>query len=336
MTKKLGSLDQGAQNAVKTCMGVSSQDKVLIVTDKSQESVGRSLRKASASIVGDANVKIFVLEDLTARPMSKLPELIEHEVPWASVTFWAASSLQGELTARAPFIRLATKFARHGHMPNITPMLMEQGMCADYDKVFTLTHKVYEIVKKASRIEVKNDLGANVVGEFDKSWRWVPSDGRYHEKGKWGNLPEGETFTAPRLVNGHFVTNLLGDWFSEKYGNFKDPLSFDVRDSRIDFSTVKCDNQILKEEITKYLSTDENSSRASELALPTNPLLISLPTVGNLLQDEKARPHIAFGDPYSHETGAPWSSKTHVDLLLEHCDIIVDGRPIMKEGNYII
>jgi aminopeptidase len=333
---RLGSIEQGSFNAVKSCMGVSPEDRVLIVTDRKELVVGTALQDAASRIAGDENVKLFVLEDFSARPLTRLPEKIEENIPWATVTFWAAMSLPGELVARGPFIRKATQNARHGHMPNITLKLMEQGMCADYDEVFALTHRIYDVVKKASEIRITNNLGAKITAEFDKSWRWIPSDGRYHGKGKWGNLPEGETFTAPKNVNGHFVTNLLGDWFSEKYGNFKDPLSFDAVDSRVDFSTLRCENETLKDEITKYLKTDENSDRASEFALPTNPLLISMPTVGNLLQDEKARPHIAFGDPYQHETCAPWSSKTHVDLLLEHCDVLADGVQIMANGNYIL
>ena len=71
----------------------------------------------------------------------------------------------------------------------------------------------------------------------------------------------------------------------------------------INVGSINCANEVLRNELTQYLSTDSNSSRASEFALPTNPLLMSLPTIGNLLQDEKARVHIAFGDPYRDETG---------------------------------
>ena len=60
-----------------------------------------------------------------------------------------------------------------------------------------------------------------------------------------------------------------------------------------------------------------------------------MPTIGNLLQDEKARVHIAFGDPYQDDTGAPWRCPTHIDMLLEECDLAVDGRTIMKKGNYV-
>jgi hypothetical protein len=42
--------------------------------------------------------------------------------------------------------------------------------------------------------------------------------GLYHMPGQWGNLPEGETCTTPANVEGIFQAELLGDYFTEKYG----------------------------------------------------------------------------------------------------------------------
>lgn len=332
----MGTLREGARNAVETCMGLKEGEHVLIVTDRPTLKVGDALRKESERITPRANVKLFVLEDLASRPLAVLPEEVSESIPWAQVTFWAAQSRPGELGARGRFIDEAKRNARHGHMPGITESLMTQGMCADYDEVYELTHKIQAMATKAKEITVSNRFGVKLTAEFKESLRWVPSDGRYHEKGKWGNLPEGETFTAPYKVNGRLVTNLLGDWFTERYGNFKDTLSFSVEDSFIKLESVDCGNADLKRDFTKYLTTDANSRRAGEFALPTNPLLISRPTVGNLLQDEKARVHIAFGHPYPDETGAKWDSKTHVDALLEECNVALDGRKIMERGGYVV
>lgn len=332
----MGTIDQGARNAVETCMGVRPTERVLIVTDREEIAVGDSLRKSAERITGAGNVKLFVLEDLTTRPIRSLPRAIAEAVPGADVTFWAAQSLPGELVVRREFRELATQYARHGHMPNVTQLLMEQGMCSDYDRVYELTHKVHDLVRKAVKIRVSNPLGVEIEAEFDPQWIWVPADGRYYEKGRWGNLPEGETFTAPKSLRGKFVTNLLGDWFSEKYGNFRETLSFTVDNSRLELDSIHTDNASLKNDFVQYLRTDSNSTRASEFALPTNPELMTMPTIGNLLQDEKARVHIAFGDPYRQETGAPWDCTTHVDVLLEKCDVTVDGQAIMKGGAYVI
>jgi aminopeptidase len=331
-----GTIDQGARNAVETCMGLRSGERVLIISDRAEIDVGNSLRKAAEKITGQANVKLLILEDLAARPLADLPQQISDAVPNSNVTFWAAQSLPGELVSRKKLRELAIEYGRLGHMPNVKRQLMEQGMCSDYNRVYDLTHKICDRVRNAKKITVSNRLGAKIDAEFDSTWRWIPSDGRYQTKGKWGNLPEGETFTAPKSVSGKLVTNLLGDWFSKKYGNFSDPLSFEVKNSLIIMDSIKCGNHRLREDLIQYLETDQNSTKASEFALPTNPELMSMPTVGNLLQDEKARVHIAFGDPYRDETGAPWDAPTHVDMLLEQCDVVVDDLPIMKNGAYIL
>jgi len=46
--------------------------------------------------------------------------------------------------------------------------------------------------------------------------------------------------------------------------------------------------------------------------------------------------HIAFGDPYQDDTGAPWRCPTHLDMLLVDCDLAVDGETIMKNGKYLV
>ncbi|HYB04609.1 MAG TPA: hypothetical protein VED17_09105, partial [Nitrososphaerales archaeon] len=128
----MGTIDQGARNAVEICMGLHPGERVVIVSDRPEIEVGAALRRSAEKVTGPANVKLFVLEDLITRPITTLPAAIADAVPNANVTFWATQSLPGELTVRRQFTTLARKYARHGHMPNVTPILMEQGMCSDY------------------------------------------------------------------------------------------------------------------------------------------------------------------------------------------------------------
>src|SRR5579862_8681640 len=137
--KKQMSPEAGASNAVEVCMGVRPGEKVLIVSDRSTRDLGQLLKDASARITLPQNVTMFVLEDFAQRPLKRLPREIEDCIATSDVTFWIASSFEGELPVRNKFIRTAVKNARHAHMPGFTPELMEQGMCADYDEVFRLT-----------------------------------------------------------------------------------------------------------------------------------------------------------------------------------------------------
>jgi leucyl aminopeptidase (aminopeptidase T) len=152
----------------------------------------------------------------------------------------------------------------------------------------------------------------------------------------WGNLPEGEIFTAAFKANGRMVIDELGDWFSPKYGALTEtPVTLEVKDSRADLSSVSCANEQLRKEFIQYLGTDPNSNKLGEFAIGTNIFLERL--AGNLLQDEKfPSAHCAFGDPYPQETGADWRSKTHIDGIMLKCSIWVDGQKIMDEGRHLI
>ncbi len=208
---------------------------------------------------------------MLTRPAKELPKPILDIIPWANVTYYAAQGKPGELLIRRPFIQTAIKYARHGHMPGITKELMETGMCADYRKISDLTKKVEHAVKGCKKARVVTKAGTELDVELNPSWRWKLCDGLYPNKGMWGNLPEGEIFTAAYKANGKMVIDELGDWFSPKYGILsKTPVTLQVRDSRVDLSSVKCSNEQIRKDFVEYLSTDQNSNRLGEFAIGTN------------------------------------------------------------------
>src|SRR6266487_2262045 len=222
---------------------------------------------------------------------------------------------------------------RHGHMIGIDEKLMAEGMCADYDEVFSLTNQVYDLVRRAKTIHVTSAKGSDVTATFHEDWHWIPCHGRYHQQGKWGNLPEGEVFTAPATVDGVLVCDVLGDHFSEKYGVLEHPVVITVKDGYV--TSVTCEDATVANELRDYLFSVPNGNRAGEFAIGT---LTSLKKfTGNLLQDEKMPGlHVAFGNPYPQFTGADWNAAIHVDVIPGCCTITVDGRVIMRDGEFTI
>jgi leucyl aminopeptidase (aminopeptidase T) len=316
-------------------MGVKPGERVLIVTDSYTRRVGEAL-KFAAEKVSPQNVKIVFLEEFGQRPLTSLPKALEEMIPWANVTFYAARSMLGELGLRGPFIKLAKQHARHGHMPSVNERLMEEGMSGDYDKISEISKRVYDFVATAKRAHVTSPAGSDLTAEFHPQWRWKISDGIFRTKGMWGNLPDGEVFTAAWKANGTIIAEELGDWFSDKYGVLEhSPVKIKVEDSRANLRTIECSNAQLREEFVKYLQTDENSNRFGEFAIGTNIFLTEL--VGNLLQDEKfPSVHIAFGNPYPDETGADWESKTHVDAILKDATVWIDDKKLMENGRFVL
>jgi len=323
----------GARNAVRVCMNVQEEDRVFIFTDTKTEAVGQALADASAET--GAEVKVILLEDHTTRPVTEVPESLVAEFKdfAPTVTFYAASSLPGEITFRMQLGQQLRESSnpRHGHMPSINERLMREGMRADYDEVYDLTMKVFDRVKSAKTINVTSTKGTDVTAIFSPDINWIACHGRYHYAGAWGNLPEGEVFTCPERVDGVIVADILGDYFSPKYGVLDTPVTFHLKHSRVE--RIECANGDLAAEVWDYLQSDGNSNRAGEFAIGTNTAIPGL--TGNLLQDEKIPGlHVAFGNPYPERTGADWSSRVHVDVIPVCCTITVDGEPIMVDGEY--
>lgn len=327
----MGTLAQGARNAIETCMAVRSGESVVLVTDRLVPEVGDALEAAARARTD--KVERFVLEELGERPLKALPKTLARAAETADVSLWAAASVAGELPVRMAY-RAHLKAARHGHMPGISVELMEQGMNADYDAVADLTTRLHKRLDGARHAHVKNRYGADFEVVLHPRWKWLADTGKFHAPGSWGNLPAGEVYTAPAWLHGRVVTHLLGDHFSERYGVLDPPLSFDVLDSRVDLDSLEGGPRGLVQEFRDYLTSDTMGMRAGEFALGTNLALTKL--VGNLLQDEKIPGvHVAFGHPYSEQTGAPWTAKTHVDAVILETDVDIDGAPVQRGGRYV-
>lgn len=323
----------GARNAVNTCMGIRSSDRVFVLTDRLTHAIGRLLTEEAADAGADS--VLYDLEHFGPRPMTEFGDGLRSELLnyRPTVTFYAATSQPGELPFRMALrvFLLKELKVRHAHMPGVTPQLMVEGMRADYKVVAALTRAVYDLGREARVIKVSTPDGTDLVARIDPDLRWVPSTGIYHEQGQWGNLPEGETFTCPESLDGVLVAHILGDYFSEKYGVLEKPVIFRLTDGLV--TAVECENAAVTAELTAYLDSSANGRRAGEFAIGTNIGLKKL--TGNLLQDEKLPGiHVAFGNPYPDETGANWTSKVHVDVIPINCTIQVDGQTIMREGRF--
>lgn len=325
----------GARNAVRKCLNIGAQDRVVIIRDRARTEIAEAIEEEVEST--GASVRAWTMEDVVERPATSFPRTLADEIvdfkPTAS--YFIGTGQRGELAFRQPMLHLLADQlrCRHGHMIGINDVVMSDGMAADYDEVYRVTRKVYGIVRQASRISVNTSLGTDLVATFSPTLQWVPCDGRYWEQGRWGNLPEGETFTCPASVDGVLAAEEMGDWFTERYGMLSPPLRIIIKAGRV--VSLETPDAQLAGEVREYMSQHPNSNRVGEFAVGTNVGLSRI--VGNFLQDEKfPGVHVAFGDPYADETGADWQAPSHVDVLASRADVVVDGRPVMEHGRILI
>ncbi len=323
-------------NITENCLAVGSSDRVVVVTDRDREEIGRAIYEQLSQLT-DNGLLIFI-EDFVSRPAKEFPKELERVIrnfsPTASV--YAATGKPGELPVfRQPLRKLLVEElrVRHAHMIGIDERLMLEGMSQDYKQVQKTVAKLYEILKNAREIRVTDPHGSDLVVKLSPKLRWKKCDGIITEPGFWTNLPDGEVFTCPEKVDGKVVAWVIGDHFSETYGVLRDPLIIEIKDSRITKVTGK--NKKLVREFREYISQGENSNRVGEFAVGA--LLGLREFSGNLLQDEKFPGiHMAFGGSYPEDTGAEWDAESHVDVIPKEVTIKVDGKTVMKDGRFTI
>jgi aminopeptidase len=332
----MGTIEQGVNQAVENCLKVQPGEKALIITDQQTIEIGYALKTVIERIASE--VEFFVMENFGTRPID-LPPVIKDVIRSVDVSIYAAQLVEGELqTFRMPMLKAirANTTLRHAHMGGITPEIMCDGMCSNYEEVQRISRLVYEKVKDAERIEVITGKGCDFIARFSPELKWVIEDGDIMP-GQPRNLPDGEVATCPIDVNGAAVIDgCLGDIFAQMYGFLgHTPIIVEIENGRAIRESIRCADGQLREKFTEYLfENDENSNRIGEFAIGTNTGLTRL--IYNILQDEKfPGVHIAFGHPSSpNETGADWECNTHVDGVINSPTIIVDGLTIMDNGQF--
>lgn len=332
------SKQNGYETAVRTCMGVEEGDRVVIVSDRKTDEIGKGLRKAALQIT--PQVRFFNLDIYGDRPLNRIPDGIEKAAKRADVTFWTGESHPGELkSVRKPFISAALNKGRHAHMVNINEKMIQTSMRADYEKIDEFTDELLDKVKNVDEIRVKNEQGTDLKASVPK-FKWVKSTGICRTNGRWINLPSGELFKPPTTMEGEFVVDgVLGDYVGEMFMHedlLETPVTVKVETKdKPRLVDVSCDNKEIEKEIENYVDQSDCASLVAELGMGTNIFLDDL--VDNILQDEKFPGiHIAFGDPIPEETFADWSCSEHIDMVLTKCDVWFDDEQIMEKGEYIL
>jgi leucyl aminopeptidase (aminopeptidase T) len=326
-------LAPGARNAIRTCLRVRPDELVSLITDRHTEPIAASLADEVRAV--GAPVEVYLLEDYGPRPTASMPAPILAALERADVSIFAAQPQPGELASRIEMTRvIERRQIRHAHMVSITPQIMAEGMCADFDAVDDLSVRVLARASTARTITARSRAGSDLTAQFDPRIKWVKTSGIISHK-NWANLPGGEVFTTPARVDGVYVADgALGDFLGARYGDIEaTPLRVTLADGRI--VAADCARDDILADFLAYTSQAENADRVGELAIGTNIGIRSI--IGNMLQDEKIPGlHIAFGHGYAEQTGADWTGTTHLDIVGRAFDIWIDDEQIMADGAFVI
>jgi leucyl aminopeptidase (aminopeptidase T) len=322
MKKKLTKLDTASMIAIKDCMGVKLNEKILVITDEIKREIGLSLYENAirsgyfALLVEMKSGKINGEE-----PTAEVAELMQKFDVVFCPTAKSLTHTDARRAASAKGVRIAT-------FPGITKEVMIRGMNADYKSISKRTIKLKEILETGSRIKVTAQAGTDISFSI-KGRTAYASKGLFHAKGESGNLPTGETFLAPveGTSNGVFVTD----------GSFAGLGLIKKSNIRIEVESgyaTKITGGVLAKKLTKMLDAVGKEARnIAEFGIGTND---SAKLSGVLLEDEKVMGtiHIALGNNVS--MGGSINVPIHLDGVVKKPTVWMDDKLIMKDGKLLV
>jgi aminopeptidase len=320
--KKLTKLDTASIIAIRDCMAVKKNEKVLVITDETKREIGYSLFE-NAKRLGH---KALLLEMPTGKingeePPKEVAEMMQKFDVVLIPTAKSVTHTDARRKASAKGVRVAT-------FPGITNEIMIRGMNADYNAISKRSLKLKKILEKTKHVKITAPAGTDI--EFDITGRTaIASKGLYHKKGESGNLPTGETYNAPveGTTNGIFVVD--GSFAGlGLIGNVN--IRVEVKNG---FATKITGGKAARKLNAMLDKVGKKARNIAEFGIGTND---SARLSGILLEDEKVMGtvHLALGNNVT--MGGSVNVPLHVDGVIKKPTVYIDGKLLMENGKLLI
>jgi leucyl aminopeptidase (aminopeptidase T) len=314
---KANKLYQAAEKAIYQSLKLRPGESFLLVTDKHKMEIAEALayyaRKAGAETT------TYLMTE-TLRPITEPTRLFKILTEKATVIVYLLHARIQEKPFRGFMVSQGMKISRICMMPGITTDMMERLVNIEFSKMNDFTKKVIRALKDADKVIIENPEGTSISFSV-KGREWHNDNGDISKKGKHGNLPAGECYTAPleETFTGKLVISLIDDKLGYGEMEFKQGRLVRYKGKGI-------------EAVIKNIGSDETGMIIGEFGVGTNPGARICP---NMLEAEKAfgTVHFAIGDSYGIGKN---KSKHHYDALIDRVTIIAKGKYIAKNGKFLI
>lgn len=314
------SLKKSARTILNVCMGLKSSESCLIITDNKKTKIANALLKQAKKITNTCKlVKKSIGKVHSEEPSKKIAkEMLKYDV----ILLVTTKSMSHTIARK----NAVEKGARLASMPDITEPIMKRAIDVDYKKIRQLNNKIEKWLTKGKKVKVITKKGTNIIFSI-KGREGKKDEGIYTAEGKWGNLPAGETCTAPLecTANGTLVV----DASMSGIGKVKDTLKIIVKNGfAIEF--IGKDKRKIESLIRNLGKSARN---IAEFGIGTNP---KAKITGNVLEDEKVMgtAHIAIGDNFS--LGGEVSAQCHLDGVFTKPTVYIDNKKVMKDGKLLV
>ncbi len=307
-------LQTAAETAVTQCLGLTADERCVIVADDGTQRIGEALYNVARTISADTSIVRYPPGDQHGE---EPPAPVAAAMAAADVVLAPTTKSLSHTRARSDANEAGARVAT---LPGITERVFTTGLDVDYAAIERHTQDVYDAVCDAETIRVTAPAGTDITFEIGER-QFQQDTGIVHTAGEMSNLPAGEAFVSPVSATGTFVV----DGTMMPHGLLEDDqtLAFTVENGQV---TEIEDPEIRKQIETAAEEVGQAAYNLAELGIGTNVAVTEL--VGSVLLDEKAAQtvHIAIGDDAS--IGGDVSAPLHLDGIITDPTVTVDGETL--------
>ncbi len=314
---KKDKLHLAAEKAVTQSLKLKPGESFLLVTDRPKLEIAEAL--AHYAKAAGAETTTYLMTE-TLRPIQEPTRLFKELATRARAIAYMLDARIEEKPFRGYMVGMGMKHSRICMMPGITRDMMERLVAIDFTAMADFTREVIQALRDADDVLIENPEGTRIAFSV-KGRPWQADIGDISRKGRHGNLPAGECYTAP--VEATFTGRLVISLIDDKLGH-----------GILDFekgTLVRASGKGV-EAILANIGTDETGRIVGEFGIGTNRGARICP---NMLEAEKAfgTVHFAIGDSYGIGLN---KSKHHYDALIDKVTIKAKGRTIARNGKFLI
>ncbi|TSA44807.1 MAG: aminopeptidase, partial [Deltaproteobacteria bacterium] len=218
---------------------------------------------------------------------------------------------------------------RIANLRNVTEeMMVTGGITADYHQVKKVTENLARLLTEADVIRMTTPEGTDFTMR-SIGRKAIAQSGFVTRPGELSGLPDGEATLAP--LEGVTEGVVVSPYIADQIGQITEPFRMEITKGRISGITGGKQAMELKGILEKRDAAGYNA--ASQFALGTNPACLVIPNTREVAK-KMGTAHIAIGDNIS--LGGKSKSTFHIDFVFLNPSVYLDGKSILKNGEYQI
>ena len=314
---------RGADRLVLTCGDVEPGETVLIISDPGTSHVGDAIKAAALKVTNLVSHRI--IEPLTMHGQEP-PKDISDEMLQSAVVFGVTEMSLAHSQARF----LANQAgARYLSLPGYSvEVLTSPALLADFRALTPVANRLAELLTAGSQVTLRTPLGSDLTcnvatrqANAAPGWCWAP--------GTLASPPDAEVNVPPLEDGSDGVIVVDGSIPCAELGLLHTPLRLTVEKGRV----VHVEGECAETLNTVFDRLGDPATRViAEFGIGLNPLA---ELRGFMLEDEGCLGTVHLGIGSNATMGGQNRVPFHLDHMVRHATVTVDGRPVIENGQIV-